>query len=72
MISTISKTLRQWVATAFIFMGLAIIILGGLIVRLGAWLGNRQVVDVENDYDISDDQLAQVIKEAEEARRNEK
>ena len=72
MITKISKTLRLWIGTSFIFMGLFIIILGGLIVRLGAWLGDRQVVDVENNYDITDDQLAQVIREAEEARRDEK
>lgn len=69
----ISKTLRIYTGTSFIFMGLAVVILGSLIVRLGAWVSDIKVLDVDYDdnADISDDQLAQVIREAREARRDE-
>tara|TARA_R110002111_G_scaffold126381_4_gene190955 strand:+ start:191 stop:358 length:168 start_codon:yes stop_codon:yes gene_type:complete len=54
-------------------MGLAVVILGSAIVHLGAWIADMSVVDVDYDdtADISDDQLAQVIREAREARRDE-
>lgn len=73
MISTISKKLRSCTGTTFIFMGLAVVILGSAIVHLGAWIADMPVVDVDYDdtADISDDQLAQVIREAREARRDE-
>lgn len=73
MISTISKKLRSCTGTTFIFMGLAVVILGSAIVHLGAWIADMSVVDVDYDdtADISDDQLAQVIREAREARRDE-
>ena len=70
MLSKISKTLRGVIASSFIFSGLFVIILGGLVVRLGAWMGDRQVIEVEQD-DLTDDQLAQVIREAREAKRDE-
>ena len=71
MFSKISKTLRQWVSTLLIFMGLAVVVLGASIVKLGAWIGDRQVVAMEDDQDITSEELAQVIKEAREARRDE-
>ena len=73
MISKISKTLRSWTGTSFIFMGLAVVILGSSIVRLGAWVSDIKVLDVDYDdnADISEEELAQVIKEAREARRDE-
>ena len=70
MLSKISKTLRGVVASLFIFTGLFAVILGGLVVRLGAWMGDRQVIEVEQD-DLTDEELAQVIREAQEAKRDE-
>lgn len=70
MLSKISKTLRGVLASSFIFSGLFVVILGGLVVRLGAWLGDRQVIDVEQD-DLTDEELRQVIREAQEAKRDE-
>jgi hypothetical protein len=73
MISKISKKLRSYTGTSFIFMGLAVVILGSSIVRLGAWVSDIKVLDVDYDdnADISEEELAQVIKEAREARRDE-
>jgi hypothetical protein len=45
-------------------MGLAVVVLGGVIVKAGAWVGDITTVPV----DLSDEELRQVIKEAEEAR----
>ena len=73
MISKISQKLRSYMSTTFIFFGLFVVILGGCVVRAGAWLGGQTIVDVMNTrpQDISDDQLAQVIREAREARSDE-
>lgn len=66
MISKISTTLRSYVSTTFIFLGLAIVVLGGCVVKAGAWLGDRMVTDLPED--ISDAELEQIIREAEQAR----
>jgi hypothetical protein len=65
----ITKKLREYTGTLFIFMGLSVVVLGGVIVRAGTWVGDIATVSV----DLSDEELRQVIKEAEEARsRGEK
>ena len=69
MISKISTTLRSYVSTTFIFFGLFIVVLGGCVVKAGAWLGDRIVTDLPED--ISDEELAQIIRECEEAKSND-
>ena len=64
MLNKLPKKLREYTATLFIFMGLAVVVLGGVIVKAGAWVGDITTVPV----DLSDEELRQVIKEAEEAR----
>jgi len=74
-IAKISKTLRGWTATALIFMGLGVVMIGSAIVHAGAWV-NTQNGDDDADYygeypDLTDEELRQVIKEAKEARRDD-
>lgn len=66
MIATISTTLRSWISTSFIFFGLFIVVLGGCVVKAGAWLGDRMITELPED--ISDSELEQIIREANEAR----
>lgn len=68
MTTKISKTLRSWIGTAFIFMGLAVVTLGSVLVHIGAWLNDVKVLDVTHDDDLTDEELHQIIKEAREAR----
>ena len=66
MMLTISAKLRSCLSTTFIFLGLFVVVLGGLIVRAGAWLDDREVIDSEDD--LSQEELLQIYKEAQEAR----
>jgi hypothetical protein len=59
----ITKKLREYTATLFILTGLGVVVLGGVIVTAGAWIGDITMVS----DDLSDEELRQVIKEAEEA-----
>ena len=70
----IASTLRSWTGTSFIFIGLSVVILGSALVRLGAWIADMTIIDVDYedpDADITEEELAQVIREAREARRDE-
>ena len=69
MISKISTTLRSYVSTTFIFLGLLIVVLGGLVVKAGAWLDDRRITELPED--ITDEELAQIIRECEEAKSND-
>tara|TARA_R100000544_G_C2177417_1_gene35218 strand:+ start:218 stop:418 length:201 start_codon:yes stop_codon:yes gene_type:complete len=60
--------LRSYVGTGLIFIGLFVALVGGLIVKFGAWVGDKEVVD---STDLSDDELRQIYKEATEARSKE-
>jgi len=60
--------LRSYVGTGLIFIGLFVVLVGGLIVKFGAWVGDKEVVD---STDLSDDELGQIYKEANEARSRE-
>ena len=64
----ISKKLRDYASTLFVFLGLGVVVLGGVIVRFGAWIGDITILPVMDSDDLSDEELRQVIKEAEEAR----
>jgi len=60
--------LRGYVGTGGIFIGLFVVLVGGLIVKFGAWVGDKEVID---STDLSDDELRQIYKEATEARSKE-
>tara|TARA_B100000767_G_scaffold208838_1_gene195790 strand:+ start:231 stop:431 length:201 start_codon:yes stop_codon:yes gene_type:complete len=60
--------LRSYVGTGLIFIGLFVVLVGGLIVKFGAWVGDKEVID---STDLSDDELRQIYKEATEARSKE-
>lgn len=61
--------LRGYVGTGVIFIGLFVVLVGGLIVKFGAWVGDKEVID---STDLTDDELRQIFKEVEEARSKEK
>lgn len=60
--------LRGYVGTGVIFIGLFVVLVGGLIVKFGAWVGDKEVID---STDLSEDELRQIYKEVEEARSKE-
>lgn len=70
MISKINSRVKFWIARIVTFTGLAVVILGGLVVKLGAWMGDLTVVTAmaEEVEDITDEELMQIYREASEAR----
>ena len=70
MLNKLPNKLREYTATLFIFMGLAVAVLGGVLIKAGAWIGDIAISPVMDSDDLSDEQFRQVIKAAEEARES--
>ena len=66
----ISKKLRDYASTLFIFMGMAVAVLSAVLIKAGAWIGDITILPVMDSDDLSDEQFRQVIKAAEEARES--
>lgn len=71
----ITKTLRRGLGTGLILIGLAVVTVGSALVYLGAWINDVEIDHKPFNYDdppdITDDELAQIIKDAREAERHE-
>jgi len=67
MITKISDTLRNWLAVILVFLGLTIVIIGGITVKLGSWVNHTASLPGEAG-DITDEQLDQLIKDARKKR----
>lgn len=67
MITKLTLGLRRIVCVVLMFIGLPVVLLGVSIMKLGAWLSGY-TVPLKTGEDITDDELAQILREYQESK----
>jgi len=63
--------IRRLVGVPILVVGVGIVVFAALIIRLGAWLASIAVPSSETPADFTDEELAEIIAELEEAQSNQ-
>lgn len=66
MFSQVTRFLGQAIGIPMIFIGFVFAFAGAACCKLGVWIGSFKTIQAD---DISDEELKQIIREAEEAQR---